>query len=204
MLDEPFTSRAELTVCVGLSNSTSEKLNFRAPFEKSSLDQDAEITSTVSPQIMKFDCKIEYDLAINKKGPSGQNVIAADLFFKIPFEISLDDNTFSVLNHDFVNGDRVRFLSEGSLPLGLDVDRKRNTAYYVISCTKHTFKVSLSSSGPEVNVINSGFDFLGNPGGLHYICPEDSQKNKRCDRKNYDRFILERKGFNEVENSRRD
>lgn len=178
MLDEPFTSRAELTVCVGLSNSTSEKLNFRAPFEKSSLDQDAEITSTVSPQIMKFDCKIEYDLAINKKGPSGQNVIATDLFFKVPFEISLDDNTFSVLNHDFVNGDRVRFLSEGSLPLGLDVDRKRNTAYYVISCTKHTFKVSLSSSGPEVNVINNGFDFLGNPGGLHYICPEDSQKTK--------------------------
>ena len=178
MIDEPFTSRVELTVCVGLSNSTSEKLNLRAPFERSNLDQDAEISSTVSPQIIKFDCKIEYDTTINKKGPSGQNVIATDLFFKIPFEVSLDDNTFSIPNHNFVNGDRVRFLSEGSLPLGIGIAKKRSSAYYIISSTKHTFKISTSSSGAEVNIINNGFDFLGNSGGLHYICPEDTQKTK--------------------------
>lgn len=176
MLDEPFVGRIELTVSAGLSSSTPEKLELRAPFERSVEDQDAEIESTRSAQILRFDAEINYNKSIEKLGPSGQNVIATDLFVKIPFALSLSDNTFTVINHGFNNGDRIRFVTEGSLPLGLNLNSRGDNAYYIIESTKHTFKVSNSSSGGEINILNEGFDFLGNVGGLHYICPEDAQK----------------------------
>lgn len=177
MFDEPFLGSVELTVCAGLSSSTDEKLNLRAPFERSVYDQDAEIESIRSAQILKFTAQINYNALVKKIGPSGQNVIATDLLVRIPFELSLGDNLFKVINHGFNNGDRVRFVTEGRLPQGLSLDRKGANAYYIIESTKHTFKVSVSGSG-EQNVTNNGFDFLGNPGGLHYICPEDPQKTE--------------------------
>lgn len=175
-----FVSRVELTVSVGLSNSNQEKLELRAPFERSNLDQDAEISDLLTPQILKFDSTLEVDLSIDKKGPQGQNCIASDLFLKIPFQISLPNNTFSVTNHGFSDSDRISFVSEGSLPSGLDPNRRRSTAYYIIESTKHTFKISTSLSGLEVNVVNIGNDKLGNVGGLHYLIPSDPSFTKEA------------------------
>jgi predicted phage tail protein len=180
MLDEPFVSMVELTVCTGLTNSTEQKLNLRAPFERASLDQDAEIESVSVPQVIKFECSIGYNSDIVKKGPQGQSVIASDFYLKIPFEISLSDNTFSIFNHGFVDGDRIRFTTEGSLPSGISMGRRGSTAYYIKSSTKHTFKISSSAAGDEVNVSSHGLDTLGNDGGLHYICPEDEEKTKEA------------------------
>ena len=180
MFDEPFVSMIELTVCTGLGNSTEEKLNLRAPFERSSLDQDAEIESVSVPQIIKFECSIGYDLYMAEKGPQGQNVIAYNFYLKIPFELSLSDNKFSIFNHGFVDGDRIRFTTEGSIPSGLSMGRSGSTAYFIKDSTKHTFKISLSAGGGEVNVSSQGLDSLGNSGGLHYICPEDEEKTKEA------------------------
>ena len=180
MLDEPFVSIVELTVCTGLANSTETKINLRAPFERSSLDQDAEIESVLVPQVIKFECSINYNPEITKKGPQGQNVIASDFSLKIPFELSLSDNTFSVLNHGFIDGDRVRFTTEGSLPSGINMSRRGTTAYYIKDSTKHTFTISYALGGDEVNLSTQGLDSLGNDGGLHYICPEDEEKTKEA------------------------
>jgi len=180
MVDEPFVSMVELTVCTGLANSTEEKINLRAPFERSSLDQDAEIESVLVPQVIKFECSIGYNSEVTKKGPQGQNVIARGFSLKIPFELSLSDNTFSIFNHGFADGDRVRFTTEGSLPSGISMSRRGSTAYYVKDSTKHTFKISYSAGGDEVNVSSQGLDSLGNDGGLHYICPEDQEKTKEA------------------------
>ena len=178
MMDEPFVGKVELTVCVGLGNSTISNLEGRAPFERSVLDQDSEISSVFSPQILKFDGSIEYDMSLDEGGPQGQKVAATGLMLKLGFELSLSDNTFSISNHGLINGDRVSFQSEGSLPAGIDSSRRGDLAYYVIECTKHTFKVSASFGGSEINISNTGKDPLGNSGGLHYLCPEDKKKTE--------------------------
>lgn len=178
MFDEPFVSSVELSVQLGLPNSTFEKIDARAPFERSSLDQDVEIESISTPQIAKFQCSINYEFESEEVGPQGQNVVAENFLIKIPFSLSLPDNKFSVFNHGLKDGDRVRFTSEGTLPLGLMTRKKVESAYFIKDSSKHTFKISLSLGGSEVNIMNQGFDDLGNPGGVHYVCPEDPLKTR--------------------------
>jgi len=179
-MDAPSFKRVELTVCVGLSNSSQQKLNARAPFEKSSQDQDAEADAILTPQIYKFDGTINSDFAITKEGPKGQTSTVSDLKLKISFDLDLANNLFNVFNHGFQNGDRVRFVSDGTLPAGLRSDLIDNNAYYIIEVTKNTFKVSEQLNGQPVNVIDVGRDFLNNLGGEHYICPESEEKLKNA------------------------
>lgn len=177
---EPFVSSVELAVCVGMSNETEENVSLRAPFEKSDKDQDAEIESVFTPQIIRFNCRIDYSDYEGKKGPQGQKSRAVDLQLKIPIEVDLGQNLFVSFNHNFDNGDRVAFNSNGILPGGLNPSKYDERAYYIINVTKHTFQVSETSSGSAVEVYNNGFDILGNEGGLHYVLPQDEQRTKEA------------------------
>lgn len=175
-IEAPSFKRVELTVCVGLSNSSQEKLNARAAFERSSEDQDAEASAILTPQIYKFDGTINSDFAITKEGPRGQASTVSDLKLKLSFDLDLADNLFKIFNHSFEDGDRVRFVSDGVLPGGLNPNRVEKYAYYVIETTKNTFKVSEELNGQPVNVVDIGKDILNNIGGDHYLCPESGQK----------------------------
>lgn len=177
---EPFVSSVELVVCVGMSNETEENVSLRAPFERSDKDQDAEIESIFTPQIIRFNCRIDYSDYEGKKGPQGQKSRAVDLQLKMPLEVDLGQNLFVSFNHNFDNGDRVTFHSSGILPGGLDPLKYDERAYYIINVTKHTFQVSETSSGSAVEVYNNGFDVLGNEGGLHYVLPQDEQRTKEA------------------------
>lgn len=55
-------------------------------------------------------------------------------------------------NHGLSDGQQIAFISEGTLPTGLDT----LTAYYVISSTVSTFKVSLTYGGSAVDITSAG------------------------------------------------
>ena len=88
---------------------------------------------------------------------------------KIPFEVGIQENTVKKFEHNFQQGDRVVFHSEGILPGGLS----KSDVYFVTNQTKHTFQISLSDpeqgSFEPVNIMDHGKDYLLNEGGLHYF-----------------------------------
>jgi predicted phage tail protein len=161
----------EASINVGLPFVRSSELDARAPFHKSSDDQDIEIESYTSPQLYKFSATLAQD--IDFSGPQGQNTVLHDLMLKIPFSLDIGANLFKTFNHGLEDGDRIRFQSSGTLPYGLDKERVYQFAYYVISATEHTFKISKSINGPEVVIFDEGRDKLGNEGGIHYACIEN-------------------------------
>jgi predicted phage tail protein len=167
ILDDPVLSAVELTVCVGATNTTEEKLTLRAPFEKSEKDQDTEIDSIYTPQIYKFEGRMGISDDI-QTGPQGQRSIVYDLLVKMPIEINIEENTFESFNHQFNVGDQVVFKSDGVLPGGL-IETK---VYRIRNATKHTFQVATENNDSSiVFILDQGKDFLLNDGGLHYVCP---------------------------------
>ena len=87
--DDPVLSKAELTVCVGLSNATQENVELRSKFERSQDDQDAEIDAIATPQIYKFKASIARNDNV-PRGPQGQRTIAYNLLLKLPFEPNIE------------------------------------------------------------------------------------------------------------------
>ena len=168
--DDPVLSKAELTVCVGLSNTTQENVDLRSKSERSQDDQDAEIDAITTPQIYKFKASIGRNDNI-PRGPQGQRTIAYDLLLKLPFEPNIEKNTIEKYEHGFESGDKISFDSDGVLPGGLNGEY----IYFVINTTKHTFQVSeddpnIVSANP-VNILDTGRDNLSNTGGNHYFSP---------------------------------
>ena len=180
ILESPVIDRVEISITAGSTNSSYERIDLRSKFEKSEQDQDAEIVSVNAPQILRFDGMISVDPSLEVEGRSGQKTIVSNLLLKRDFQLSVSKNEFSIYDHKFVDGDRVRFVSDGQLPGGLDPDRISASAYYIINATKSTFQVSKNSNGVPVNVTDIGKDRLGNIGGVHFICPEDQAKTKEA------------------------
>ena len=176
LIKEPFKNTPEITVCVGMSDSDVDKVEARAPFERSSEDQDAEISSVFAPQILRFRCVLEVDSRVFVQGPQGQAIVATGLELKVPFELDIKENRFEIFNHDFEDGDIIEFETEGLLPAGLE----RKVKYTISDTTKHTFKIKNVSTQQnptvaEVEIGNPGEDRLGNQGGHHFIIA-DQQK----------------------------
>lgn len=168
--DDPVLSKVELTVCVGVTNSTQENLELRAPSENQADDQDQEIESIFTPQVYKFEARIGKAENV-KKGPQGQTTIAYNLLLKVPFDVDSEINALKKFEHQLEDGDRIIFKSDGVLPGGLD----KNKIFFVANKTKHTFQVSLDDPAvvndyTVVNILDKGKDFLLNEGGLHYFC----------------------------------
>lgn len=166
MIDEPFVGQVELSVCAGMSRSSLEMTEQRAPFERSSLDQDAEIQSALSPQVIKFECRIGIDPDL-KKGPRGQSATALGLRVKFPLNLDIESNTFTSFDHGFEDDEVVEFVSEGTLPAGI----KGGTKYEICNKTIHTFQVKELGSSAVLNILDDGEDSLGNKGGVHYVMP---------------------------------
>jgi len=182
LMDEPFRSKPEITVCVGLASSSEEKISQRAPFERSVKDQDAEIESIFTPQILRFNCAIDYSGISSNKGPQGQFVKASNLELKLAFDLDVGKNLFKIFNQPFEDGEVVRFASEGTLPLGIERDK----SYYVYQSTKHTFKIKdIDPSDPssaEVEIQNEGFDKLGNSIGVSFVLCSQSRTVEALDK----------------------
>jgi predicted phage tail protein len=165
----PSYSRIELTVYSGQTNETLKDIDRRSSFEKSEDDQDSEIESLRTPQISRFEGSIYTDPSINVYGPQGQKTIVGDLTLKLPIELSVSDNQIKIYNHGFSDGEKVYFTTDGVLPGGIKSVDSGIANYYIINSTKHTFKISESSGGSEVNIFSVGKDRFGNLGGLHYV-----------------------------------
>ena len=180
LIDEPFKNEPEITVCVGMSNASEENISLRAPFERRAEDQDAEIESIFTPQVLRFACDIVQGGKFIEKGPQGQNVIATNLSLKSSFIVDVGKNLFKIFNHVFEDGDLISFVSDGRLPRGLEY----GSNYYIINSTKHTFQVSVGPGGSSLEIQDEGEDRLGNPSGQHFILSESysSQTQDALDR----------------------
>lgn len=172
-------SNVEFTVNVGLPFLTDKIIDGRASSHKSSEDQDAEIESYNTPQALKFQASIGVNGNINKFGPQGQKTVLSNLMVKIPFSIDLDKNIIKAYNHNLENGDRVRFISSGLLPAGLDKLRVGASSYFVVNAGLHTFQVSSTLNGDHVNISDRGRDQFSNTGGLHYFAVESPTFTQR-------------------------
>lgn len=69
-----------------------------------------------------------------------------------PEDVDFDANTITIANHDYADGDRVRFSNSSTLPSPL-VD---TAFYYVVSAATNTFKVSTSLGGSAVDLTSCG------------------------------------------------
>ena len=176
-IDQAFVGQIELSVCVGMSRSSTDIVEQRSSFEGSERDQDAEIESSLAPQVIKFEGNMILNLRDYEKGPRGQSLYASNLRVKFPVEVDLESNVFTSFSHGFDNGDSVEFLSQGVLPAGIS---KR--AYFVIDKTIHTFRVTATQGSTDaVNVLDTGLDPLGNRGGAHYVAPYSASSSKNSE-----------------------
>lgn len=172
-------NKVEFSVNVGLPFLTDKIIDGRASSHKSSEDQDAEIESYNTPQFIKFQASIGVNDNINKFGPQGQKTVLSNLMVKVPFSIDLDKNIIKAYNHNLENGDRVRFISSGLLPAGLDKLRVGASSYFVVNAGLHTFQVSSTLNGDHVNISDRGRDQFSNTGGLHYFAVESPTFTQR-------------------------
>lgn len=170
----PVFSRVEISVSTGKSSQSYEVLNNRARDEESEVDQDVEIDNLFSQQITRFDASIAPNVI--KDYNKANNFKLTDLLLKIPFEVSLADNRIKSIFHGFVDGDKVRFVSDGVLPSGISKSMVREKAYTIVNATKHTFQISEYNSQQTVVIKDQGRDSLLNLGGSHYICPENNEQ----------------------------
>ena len=168
----PSIRNVEIVVNVGLDHERYESINERAQSEKSEEDQDVDIDSVYAPQMLRFEGRVFVDEELGEKGPQGQKTLITDLDLRMVFTLDLGTNTIKIYKHGLKDGDRVRFSSLGLLPSGLNIDKKGESAYFVINSTRNTFKVSEEQNGPEVNIIDNGKDYFLNEGGEHFVCVE--------------------------------
>lgn len=172
----PSYSRIEFTVYCGKTNETLDDINRRSSFEKSEDDQDSEIESLKTPQLVRFEGAIYTDAGINQFGPQGQKTIVSDLTLKLPIEISLPENLIKIYDHGFSNNTRLYFVTDGILPGGIKAAENNVANYYVVNATKHTFQISETANGNAVNIFSVGKDRFKNLGGLHYAVTTDTTK----------------------------
>lgn len=165
----PTYSRIELTVYCAKSNETLQGIDRRSGFETSSDDQDQEIESLRTPQLVRFEGSIYTDGSINKYGPQGQKTIVSDLALKMPIIISLPDNLIKLYDHGFNNGFKLFFITDGVLPGGIKFSEDNTANYFVVNSSRHTFQVSETENGAPINIFSLGKDRFNNEGGLHYV-----------------------------------
>ena len=166
-------SRVEITISCGNASSDEKRIAIRSLSGSygSVTDQDVDIESRSSSQIIKFEgtLRLKEDESQDVKV---QRNIVTDLLFKIPVTVSVKNNNFESYDHGLSNGQRVRFMSDGVLPSGLSAARIYEKSYRVYGVTKNSFQLKNYDRDP-VYVFDEGYDFLGNKGGIHYVCPEN-------------------------------
>lgn len=168
VLKEPIVGTIEFTASAGLDYVTYEQIENRAENEKSEVDQDFEIDSTRSQQLIKFQARIVPD----PEDESKSRVV--DMLVKLVFELDRESDTLKAFYHGLKDGDRVRFASDGKLPVGLSPFEE----YYISNATDHTFQISRTIVGDPIKIIDEGKDRLLNKGGEHFVVPVDQDKTQ--------------------------
>jgi len=168
-------SRVEITISYGARSESFQNIEARSIGNtyESDEDQDVEIENINSPQIIKFEGTL--DLILDKEALSvvSEKTIVGNLILKKQFTVSIDENLILLYHHEFSEGERVRFVSDGTLPAGISSRRIHEEAYFVRNPTKHSFQLSKEQDGNILNIYSEGLDSLNNPGGIHYVCPEN-------------------------------
>lgn len=166
--------KVEFTVNAGRPFLTDEIINGRAASHKSEEDQDTEIEDFSPPQMLKFQASIGINENIKRLGPQGQKTILSNIMAKVYMRVDTGKNLIQSYNHSLQDGNRIRFLSSGKLPAGLNKTNVGPSAYFVVNATLHTFQVSNVNNGDPINIYDEGRDQFGNLGGLHYFAIENN------------------------------
>jgi len=169
MIKEPNITNIEFTVACGMPNETDQRIQASAKFETGEEDQDEDINSLKTPQILKFDATLNPSYSGVMEGPLGQKSILTNLKIKIPFTVSISDNKIIAYNHGLNNGDQIRFLSDGILPTGLHPYK----IYIVENSTRSSFELV------GVPISDDGKDYLLNSGGIHYFSTINYEYTKK-------------------------
>lgn len=165
--DRPVFGRMQISISCGTSQESLDNVNFRSSFELNEDDQDVEIESIHTSQLKIFEGYVS-----KKSYENSYKTCIGNLLLKIPIEVDVASNSFKSYYHGFGNGDRVRFISSGVLPAGLEKSKIFDDSYYVVNSSKHTFQVSLENNGAYIFIGDVGKDKLLNEGGVHYVCPD--------------------------------
>jgi predicted phage tail protein len=167
----PIFSRLEVAISGGKPSQRYQDIDRRAQAEKNATEQDIEISNLFSQQIFRFECSVvQFE---DDRGAKRAKLV--NLMFKQDFEVSLKDNKIKSMFHGLSNGDKVRFVTAGVLPGGINKNRIREKAYTVVNKTDHTFQILEYNSAEPVNILDEGRDSLRNIGGMHYFCKENSR-----------------------------
>lgn len=169
MLKEPNITNIEFSVACGMPNETDQRIQASAKFETDEEDQDEDINSLKTPQILKFDATLDPSYSGIMEGPQGQKSILTNLKIKIPFTVSIADNKIIAYNHELNDGDQLRFVSDGILPTGLHPYR----VYTVENSTRNSFELI------GVSIDDDGKDRLLNSGGIHYFSAINYEYTKK-------------------------
>lgn len=168
----PIFSRLEVAISGGKPSQRYQDIDRRAQSEKNATEQDIEISNLFSQQIFRFECSVvQFE---DDRGEKRAKLV--NLMLKQDFEVSLKDNKIKSMFHGLNNGDKIRFVTSGVLPGGINKNRIREKAYTVINKTDHTFQILEYNSAEPVNILDEGRDSLRNIGGMHYFCKENSME----------------------------
>lgn len=69
-----------------------------------------------------------------------------------PADVNTGTETITITSHGFINGQKVRFVSSGTLPVGLTA----NIDVFIIGATTNTFQVSATLAGSAINLTSQG------------------------------------------------
>jgi predicted phage tail protein len=180
----PNILNIELTVSAGQPSEGLDKIEESAPVELEPLDQETQIESIKSSQLIKFDGSIEYLTDVSDIDLEVKKTIVSNLKYKQPFEVVEAGHTRhidssvrygSVLksyNHGLREGEQIMFLTEGVLPAGLSKDR----VYCASGITRHTFQVYDFELNASVSISDVGKNRFMDRGGEHYFTCLSSSK----------------------------
>lgn len=168
LLDEPGMSQVELNVSTSNIFNSIKEMQVAAKFENNEIDQDQVINSIYTEQFSKFLGILSLDADF--VGRQGQRSQIKYLKKIREVELDMKENRFNVFNHQFEDGDIVKFYSAGTLPGGLSSKK----VYFITNRTEHSFQITRESlqegeDSKKISINDYGRDPWGNDGGDIYV-----------------------------------
>lgn len=177
--DCPSVSNIEFSVSCGLSNESIKSMEEKSSITSNSYnvynseeDQDIEIESVNTPQVLKFNGSVSSIKNVSIQNIEQSKTIINNINYKKDFTVDTNTNIIKCFNHGLDEAEEIAFVSEGILPGGIE----EGFIYKVTDLTKHTFKIYKFSSEHTVNIFDIGKDRFLNKGGDHYFMYKNNDK----------------------------
>jgi len=177
--DCPSVSNIEFSVSCGLSNESIKSMEGKSSITSNSYnvynseeDQDIEIESVNTPQILRFNGSISSIKTVSAQNIEQSKTIITNINYKKDFTVDTNTNIIKCFNHGLDEAEEIAFISEGILPGGIE----EGFIYKVTDLTKHTFKIYKFNSEDTVNIFDIGKDRFLNKGGDHYFMYKNNDK----------------------------